>query len=148
MAAISKTIRTCKNSLGISPKVCSFSIPFGAIVNVDGNCIYLAVSGLFLARLCGVDIFGTNLIPIMFTVLILSLGAPIAPGTVNICLAVLLGQMGVSLSAISLIIGINGIAEMLLSASNVVGDVAVSLAVAKSENLLNTEVFNSKPRKR
>lgn len=148
VAAISKTIRTCKNSLGISPKVCSFSIPFGAIVNVDGNCIYLAVSGLFLARLCGVDIFGTNLIPIMLTVLILSLGAPIAPGTVNICLAVLLGQMGVSLSAISLIIGINGIAEMLLSASNVVGDVAVSLAVAKSENLLNTEVFNSRPRKR
>ncbi len=148
VAAIPKTLRTCKNSLGISPKISSFSIPFGSIVNVDGNCIYLAVSGLFLARICGVDIFGSDLIPIMITVIILSLGAPMAPGSVNICLTVLLGQMGVSLAAISLIVGINAIAEMLLAASNVVGDVAVSLAVAKSENLLNKEVFDANPRKR
>ena len=106
------------------------------------------MAGLFIARICGVDFFGTQLIPIMLTVFILSLGAPIAPGTVNICLAVLLGQMGVSLSAISIIIGINAIAEMMLAASNVIGDVAVSLAVAKSENLLDTGVFNAKPRKR
>ena len=148
IAAIPKTMRTCKNSLGISPKVNSFSIPFGAIVNVDGNCIYLAVAGLFLARLCGVDMFGTELLSIMLTVFILSVGAPIAPGSVNICLTVLLSQMGVSLSAISIIIGINAIVEMCLAASNVVGDIAVSIAVAKSENLLNTEVFNAKPRKR
>ena len=148
VGAIPKTVRTCKNSLGISPKICSFSIPFGAIVNVDGNCIYLAVAGLFIARICGVDFFGTQLIPIMITVFVLSLGAPIAPGTVNVCLTVLLGQMGVSLSAISIIIGINAIAEMMLAASNVIGDVAVSLAVAKSEDLLDTGVFNAKPRKR
>lgn len=148
VAAIPKTVRTCKNSLGISPRISSFSIPLGAIVNVDGNCIYLAVAGLFLARICGVDILGTNLIPIMITVLVLSLGAPLAPGSVNICLTVLLSEMGVSLGAISLIVGINAIAEMLLAASNVVGDVAISLTVAKSENLLNTEVLNSKLRKR
>ena len=148
VAAIPKTIRACKNSLGISPRVSSFSIPFGAIANVDGNCIYLAVAGLFLARICGVDIFGRNIIPVLITVLVLSLGAPITPGSVNVCLTVLLSQMGVSLTAISLILGINAIAEMLLAASNVVGDVAVSLAVAKSENLFNSEVFNSKPRKR
>lgn len=148
VAAIPKTVRTCKNSMGISPKVASFSIPFGAIVNVDGNCIYLAVAGLFLARMCGVNILGSRLIPIMLTVLILSVGAPIAPGSVNICLSVLLSQMGVSMVAISIIIGINAIAEMLLAASNVAGDVAVSLAIARSENLLNTEVFNAKPRKR
>ncbi|MDO4815901.1 MAG: dicarboxylate/amino acid:cation symporter [Bacillota bacterium] len=148
VSAIPKTVRTCKNSLGISTRISSFSIPFGAIVNVDGNCIYLAIAGLFLARACGVDIFGTELISIMITVFILSIGAPMAPGSVNICLTVLLTQMGVSMGAISLIIGINALAEMLLAASNVVGDVAVSLAVAKSEGLLNTEVFNARPRKR
>jgi len=121
---------------------------WGAIANVDGSCIYLAVSVLFLARLCGVEIFGTGLIPVMLTVFILSLGSPISPGTVNVCLVVLMGQMGVSIAAIGLIMGINSIVEMFLSASNVVGDVAVSLAVASSEDMLDKEVFNSTPRKR
>jgi len=148
VSSIAKTIRFCKYSMGISPKISAFSIPYGAIANVDGSCIYLAVSVLFLARLCGVEIFGTGLIPVMLTVFILSLGSPISPGTVNVCLVVLMGQMGVSIAAIGLIMGINSIVEMFLSASNVVGDVAVSLAVASSEDMLDKEVFNSTPRKR
>ena len=146
LSALPKTMRCCKNSLGISPKVYSFSIPFGASFNMDGNCVYLTIAGLFIARLCGIEFNNSQILPLVFTVLILSIGAPITPGTTIICLTIILNQMGVSLAAVSVLFGINAVVEMFLGMSNTTGDVAVSLAIARTENLLNTEVFNSKPK--
>ncbi|MDO4811826.1 MAG: dicarboxylate/amino acid:cation symporter [Eubacteriales bacterium] len=142
--AIPKTIRFCKNALGISPRVYSFSIPFGAVANMDGNCIYLTVVGLFLARMCGVELFSNNILPLIFTILVLSVGAPTAPGSALLCLTVLLGQMGVSLPAVSIIFGVNAVMEMLQAVSNTTGDIAISLTVAKSEGLLDTEVYHNR----
>lgn len=146
LSALPKTMRCCKNSLGISPKVYSFSIPFGASFNMDGNCVYLTVAGLFIARLCGIEFSSSQILPLVFTVLILSIGAPITPGTTIICLTIILNQMGVSLAAVSVLFGINAVVEMFLGMSNTTGDVAVSLAIARTENLLNADTFNSKPK--
>ena len=76
--------------------------------------------------------------------LILSVGAPISPGTAIICLTVILDYMGIPLTTVSILFGINAVIEMLTSMSNVMGDVTISLAIAKTENLLNTDVFNAK----
>ena len=141
IAAIPNSIRACKVKLGISPKVYSFSIPFGAVANMDGNCIYLAITGLFLAHMCGIEIFGSDMISVIFAIMVLSVGAPIAPGSALLCLFVLLTQMGVSLEATSLIIGVNFFIEMLLAMTNTVGDVAISLVVAKSEKLVDLDVY-------
>lgn len=146
LAALPKTMRCCKNSLGISPKVYSFAIPFGANFNMDGNCVYLSIASLFVARLCGLEFTANEVLPLMFMVLILSVGAPIVPGTAIICLTVILNQIGVSLAAVSVLFGINAVIEMFTGMSNTMGDVALSLAIARSENLLNTEVFNAKPK--
>ena len=148
LSALPKTMRCCKSALGISPKVYSFTIPFGATFNMDGNCVYLTIAGLFIARVCGVSLFSSDVLPLIFTVFILSVGAPITPGTTLICLSVLLNQLGVSATAASILFGINAIVEMFLAMSNATGDVAVTLAIAKSEGLLNTDVFNSKPKVR
>lgn len=147
-AAIPRTIRCCKNSLGISPKVYNFSIPFGAIANMDGNCIYLTVAGLFLAKLCGVEILGSGILTLVLTVVILSIGAPIAAGSVLLCLMVLLKQMNISPEAISLLLAVNACIEMLLAVSNTIGDVAITLTVAKSEKLLDIDVYRAKPKRR
>ena len=144
ISALPKTMRCCKNALGISSKVYSFSIPFGANFNMDGNCIYLSIASLFIARLCGMQLAGSEVLPLIFTVFILSIGAPIAPGTAIVCLTVILNQMGASLNAVSVLFGVNAVIEMLMGMSNTVGDVALSLAIARSENLLNTDVFNAK----
>lgn len=139
--AIPKTLRFCKNSLGVSPRVYSFSIPFGALANLDGNCIYLTVAGLFLARMCGVELSGHDIIPLVFAIFVLSLGAPISPGSALLCLTVLLSQVGVALPAVSIIFGVNGILEMLQAVSNTTGDLAITLTVAKSEGLLDEKVY-------
>lgn len=146
ISAIPKTMRTCRKELGISSKVYSFSIPFGATVNMDGNCIYLAVAGLYLARMCGIEIFGQEIISMIFSIVVLSIGAPITPGSALLCLFVLLSQMGVSLDVIALIMGVNFLIELVLAMSNTLGDVAISLVVAKSEGMLDQEIYYKKKR--
>ncbi len=142
-AAMPFNINSCKK-LGISSKVCSFSIPLGATVNMDGSCIYMAVAGLFLANVFGVKIGGAALFSMIFSIIVLSIGAPGIPGSGLICLSVLLTQLGVPAEALSLIMGIDAIMGMFRVAVNSTGDVAVSLIVAKTENLLDKEKYSRK----
>lgn len=144
LGAVPDTIRLCEKQLGVSPTLTSFSIPFGATSNLDGNCIYLTIAGLSLARLCDVDILGKGLITIAFMVLILSIGSPITPGSAMLALTMLMTQMGVSLVVISIMLGLNALIEMLLAAFNTVDDIATTLVVAKMENLLNKDVYYGK----
>ena len=94
---------------------------------MDGSCIYMAVAGLFLAKVFGVDMGGSELLP----------------GAGLVCLSVLLTQIGVPAEALSLVMGIDSLLGMFRTAVNSAGDVAVSLIVAKSENLLDVEKYNS-----
>ena len=141
LASIPNTIHCCKHKFGISSKIYSFSIPFGATVNLDGNCVYLTIAGLFLARLCGIDLFSANVFSLIFAIIILSVGAPITPGSALLCLFVLLTQMGVSLDITILIMGVNFFIEMLLAMANTMGDVAITLVVAKGEKLVDMNKY-------
>ena len=142
IASIPNTINCCKNRFGISSKIYSFSIPFGATVNLDGNCIYLCIAGLFLARLCGIELFSSEILSMIFAINILSVGAPITPGSELLCIFVLLTQMGVSVEFTILIMGVNFFIEMLLAMANTMGDVAITLVVAKSENMIDIKKYN------
>ena len=109
---------------------------------MDGTCVCLSVLSLFYARICNVTLTGSEIAVLLFMIFVLSLGAPIAPGTIILCMATLFNQMGISLEGISFIIGINFILEMLLGMINSMGDVVIALAVAKREGTLNYEICN------
>ena len=110
---------------------------------MDGSCIYMAVAGLFLAKVFGVDMGGSELFSMVFSIIVLSIGAPGIPGAGLVCLSVLLTQIGVPAEALSLVMGIDSLLGMVRTAVNSAGDVAVSLIVAKSEKLLDVEKYNS-----
>ena len=90
VAAIPMTLRVCRRKLGIPKHISSFSIPLGATINMVGNCICLIISSLYFTYVCGVALDMEGLLILFFLVLILSLGAPIAPGTLILCLVTLL----------------------------------------------------------
>ena len=140
-AAMPTNLHTCTDKLGISPKVCNFSIPLGATVNMDGTSIYLAVMGLFLARAYGVAIVPSSLISLALTIILLSLGAPGVPGAAIVCLSVVLGELNVPVEAIGLIIAIDPIMDMFITMSNTTGDVMTALVVARSEKMLDVEKY-------
>lgn len=141
-AAMPTNLRTCIDKLGISPKVANFSIPLGATVNMDGTCIFLTITSLFLAKACGITIPLSSVISMFITIVLLSLGCPGIPGAGVVCLSVVLNSLNIPLEAIGLILAVNPIFDMLLTMSNTTGDVTASLIVAKSEDLLDLEVYN------
>lgn len=141
VAAIPINMRISRRQLGVPRSICAFSIPLGATINMDGNCMSLTVISLFFARICDVALGTNEIIVLLLLVLILSLGAPIVPGTLILCLVTLLTQMGIDISVISLVIGINFILEMLLGMVNSVGDVVVALLVARKEGTLDLDTY-------
>ena len=102
------------------------------------------IISLFFARICDVSLGTNEMIVLLLLVLILSLGAPIAPGTLILCLVTLLSQMGIDISVISLVIGINFILEMMLGMVNSVGDVVVALLAARTEGSLDLDTYRKK----
>lgn len=142
ISAISETRKCCEEKLGISSQITAFSIPFGAMSNLEGNCVYLSVAGLILSRLCGIDLFGTVGIELAVLVVVLSIGSPITPGSAMLALTLIMSQMGIPIAIICLLLGVNIFVEMMLAANNVFCDTALALCVAKKENMLDTDVYN------
>ena len=142
-AAMPANMRVCTEKLGISPKICNFSIPLGATINMDGTCISLCVMGIFLARAYGVAISPSAMLSISLTIILLSLGAPGVPGANLICLGVVLSALNVPQEAIGLVIAINPLLSMFNTMSNTTGDVMTALVVARSENLVDLETYHS-----
>lgn len=142
-AAMPTNMKTCTEKLGISPKVANFSIPLGATINMDGTCIFLTIFGLYLARLYGMDVNVSTVLSMAITIILLSLGAPGVPGSGLVCLGIVVTQLGVPIESLGLVMAINPFVDMLDTMSNVTGDIAAATVTAKSEGLLDTEVFNS-----
>ncbi len=139
-ASIPLNLDACRN-LGIAQKIYTLSVPLGATINMDGACVYMAVFSLALAKIYGVNVSGASILAMVISIIVLSVGAPGIPGSGLICLSVLLAQIGVPTEAIGLIMGIDSLVGMFRCMSNCTGDVAVSVAVAKREKMLDMEQY-------
>ena len=132
----------CRTKLGISPKAYSFAIPFGTVLNKNGGCIVLMVSTLFMAQIFGVSIHPGMLVSLAMMNYILSIAAPAIPGSLLICIAMILPMMGIPASAISIIMGIYALDSMIQTVLNVTGTAVCTTIAAKSENLIDMKIWD------
>lgn len=137
-------MKACENQLGIDKRVYSFSIPLGATVNMDGTCIVLAVQTLALAKMYGVYVPPTALITFALSIIVFSIGAPGVPGSLIIIMTALLTQLQVPTEAVEIVMSLGPLLGMFLAASNCLGDVIVTIIVAKSEGLIDMKKYNNK----
>ena len=146
-AALPLNVKTTTEELGVDEKIASFVLPLGMTINMNGTAIMQVVATLFIAGCAGYDVTLSQLIVIALLALIASAGTPAAPGAGAIILFTILSGLGYindgALLAYSLILAINRPIEMLVTALNVVGDSATAIYVAKSEGMLNEDIYNS-----
>lgn len=139
--------KTTVEELGVSEEIASFTLPLGMTINMNGTAIMQVIAAIFIASSAGYDITVGNIAIISLLALIASIGTPAAPGAGAIILFTVLTGMGyqndAALLAYSLILAINRPVEMLVTSLNVVGDAATAVVVAKSENALDEEIYNS-----
>lgn len=132
----------CCKKMGISEKICSFSIPLGATINMNGTSMYLVVSALFLAKICGITISLPDYFSLILSSLMLSVGSPSMAGAGVICLSILLMQLNVPSAAVTFVMGIDSIVRLLRTSINLTGDAVCSLIIAKQEKLLDENAYN------
>ena len=143
-ATLPTSMEVCGKKLGISKKIYAFSLPLGATVNMDGSCIALMISALFMAKIFGVQVSLSMMLMLFLSVFVLSLGSPGVPGGTLVCISILLPQIGVPAEAISIVMGLYTVVGMSIACINVTGDAVITLYTAKTEKMLDLEVFRSK----
>ena len=90
-AALPTSVKQC-DEMGISSRIYSFSLPLGATINMDGSCISLIISSLFMARIFSIPVTGSVLISLFIAIMVLSVGSPGVPGGNLVCLTLLIPQ--------------------------------------------------------
>ena len=140
-AAMPTNLRMCTDKLGISPKICNFSIPLGATINMDGLCITLVIIGCFLAKMYGVRMNGSAMLSLALTSILLSIGCPGVSGAGIICVGLILVKLGVPVEGIGFIISIFPVLDMFICMCNITGHICASAITANKEGLLNKELF-------
>lgn len=147
-ATLPMNLETTKDELGVSEEIASFVLPLGMTINMDGTAIMQVIATIFIAGVAGYNINFSQILLIGLLAIIASVGTPAAPGAGAVILFTILSGVGftneIALSVYALILAINRPIEMLVTSLNVTGDTACALAVAKSENALDQNKFDSK----
>lgn len=143
-ATIPISMQIAEKEMGVPSRICSFTIPVGATINMDGTTIYLGVCAVFIANSVGVSLDFYQHLTIILTAVLASVGTAGVPGSGVIMLAMVLGSVGLNIEdgslvamAYSIIVGIDAILDMGRTSMNVVGDMMGTIVVAKSENELD-----------
>ncbi|MDF1764290.1 MAG: dicarboxylate/amino acid:cation symporter, partial [Oleibacter sp.] len=140
-ATIPVTLRTVTERMGVDNSIASFTVPFGATINMDGTAIMQGVATVFIANIYGVDLgIGGYLTVILMSVLA-SIGTAGVPGVGLIMLSMVFAQVGLPIEGIGLILGVDRLMDMIRTAVNVSGDAVVSTIVAKSEGKMDVSVY-------
>lgn len=146
-ATLPLNTKTTIEELGVSEDISSFVLPLGMTINMNGTAIMQVIAAIFIASSAGYEVSIGNIIVIALLALIASVGTPAAPGAGAVILFTVLTGMGynndAAMLAYSLILAINRPIEMLVTSLNVVGDSATCVVVAKSEGMLDEEVYYS-----
>lgn len=140
-ATLPVTLRTVEKRLGVSKSVAGFSIPLGATVNMDGTAIMQGVATVFIAQVYGIDLTSGQLLMVVLTATLASIGAAGVPGVGLITLALVLQQAGLPVEGVALIIGVDRLLDMVRTMVNVTGDATVATIVAFKEGQLDQTVY-------
>lgn len=126
-------MKNAQEKLGLSREVTSFVLPLGATINMDGTAIYMGVCTLFIANVFGVHLTMSDIIMVIFTGTLASIGTAGVPGAGLIMLAMVLQSVQLPLEGLALVAGIDRVLDMFRTTVNITGDVAVASVVDRSE---------------
>ena len=120
----------CTENLGASREVSSFVLPLGATINMDGTAIYQGVCAVFIASCYGIHLTPAQMITIVLTATLASVGTAGVPGAGMVMLAMVLASVGLPLDGIALVAGVDRIFDMGRTTLNITGDASCSIIVS------------------
>lgn len=119
--------------MGADKEITSFVLPLGATINMDGTAIYQGVCAIFIASCYGVQLTFSQMITIVLTATLASIGTAGVPGAGMVMLAMVLTSVGLPVDGIALVAGIDRIFDMGRTVVNITGDASCALVVSNIE---------------
>ena len=123
----------CSERLGARREVASFVLPLGATINMDGTAIYQGVCAVFIANAYGINLTLGQMITIVLTATLASVGTAGVPGAGMVMLTMVLQSVNVPVEGIALVAGIDRIFDMGRTTVNITGDAACAVVISKME---------------
>lgn len=124
---------------GVSQGIVSFVIPTGYTFNLDGSAIYQSLAALFLAQAYGIHLTITHQITLLLVLMITSKGMAGVPGASFVVLLATVSTIGVPMSGLTFIAGIDRFVDMARTSVNVVGNSVATIVIGKSEGEFDEE---------
>lgn len=131
--------KECCDEMEVHNEISSFVLPLGATINMDGTAIYQCVAAIFLAKCIGIDLTVTQMITIVVTATLASIGTAGTSGAGMIMLAMVLDAVGIPPTYIGIIYGIDRLFDMGRTALNVIGDASCAVCVNEWEKEMDTK---------
>ena len=130
-ATLPVTMESAIKRLGVSEKTASFVLPVGVTINMEGTACYQAIAALFIAQVLGIELSWLQMLVIVGTTTLSSIGTPGVPGGSVVILVMVLGSVGIPAEGLALIMGIDRPLDMLRTVVNVTGDTTVAALIDK-----------------
>lgn len=140
-AALPLNMQAAEKKMGVPRSLYGFTLPLGATVNMDGTAIYMGVATVLIAQFYGISLTFSQQLTVILTATLASIGAAGVPGAGLVMMSMVLTAVGLPLEGIAIIAGVDRIADMFRTTLNVTGDAACTVGVARTEGMLDKEVF-------
>lgn len=124
----------CTEKLGAKREVASFVLPLGATINMDGTAIYQGICAIFIASCYGISLTLPQMLTIILTATLASIGTAGVPGAGMVMLAMVLTSVGLPVDGIALVAGVDRIFDMGRTTVNITGDAACTIIVSRLED--------------
>ncbi len=133
-AATLPVSKDCARELGAEEDVAAFVLPLGATINMDGTAIYQCVATVFLASCAGMTLTLGQMVTVVVTATLASIGTAGVSGAGMLMLAMVLTAMGIPVDMIMIIYGVDRLFDMGRTCLNVTGDISGALCVSAWED--------------
>lgn len=140
-ASIPITLETVEKSLGVSNAVSAFAVPLSINLNKNGSAIFMGVASVFIAHAYNLHLGLVSQLTLFLMTVLAAVATASVPGVAVIALVMVLNQLGLPLSGIGLIIGVDRLLDMVRTIVNVVGSAVIACAVGTAEGQLDRKVY-------
>jgi len=133
-------IITKLEQLGCRRDVVGLVIPTGYSFNLDGTCLYLATTTVFLAQATDTPLTLVQQLALLTVLLLTSKGSAAVAGAAFVVLVATLSTVGqIPVASVAIVLGIHRLMSGGMTPTNLIGNAVATIAIARWENALDED---------
>jgi proton glutamate symport protein len=131
LAALPAMMDAARSRLHLPEEICGFFLPFASAMFRVGATLGLTTGAVFLGRLYGVPMGGSQLVTLVLVATVTSFSIPGIPGGSILVMVPVLMAARLPVEGIGILLGVDTIPDMFRTAANVTGQMTAATIVAR-----------------